>query len=48
MPELNEFQVETLARFFRGDRLKDFYSNPENETKYREWHFKKYCYYHTN
>lgn len=42
MSNLNNAQLETLGRFFLGDRLKEFYSNPENEAKYREWYLQKY------
>ena len=44
MPNLSQNQIEDLARPFVGmvDVLKDFYKDPQNEKRYREWYMKKY------
>jgi hypothetical protein len=42
--ELTQDQITELARPFVGmvGALREFYSDPQNEKKYREWYLKKY------
>ena len=42
--QLENTQVIDLAKPFAKmvDSLKEFYNNPENKRKYREWYLKKY------
>lgn len=41
---LNNEQVTELAKPFAKmlDSMREFYDDPENKQKYREWHLKKY------
>lgn len=41
---LDTRQVDELANFFVGmaDSMREFYENPQNAERYREWHLKKY------
>lgn len=47
MPELSQTQIETLARPLVGmvQTITDFYKNPQNEKRYREWYKQKYGHY---
>lgn len=41
---LSDAQVTALAKVIasKADSIREFYENPDNQKKYKEWHLKKY------